>query len=166
MSQDSLRGDYFDRARKVAVGALLAASIAAITGSFLDWVTITERPRVRPGADFRGQRIEEPRFSRPYTGVDARDGWIVVAGAGVLIVAATGLAARRRTGWLAFTAAVVIGSIAFAAYRSVGDISSSISDRMEIVGDPEPAIGVMLVAAAGVAALLGSVLGIIASPRR
>jgi hypothetical protein len=37
---------------------------------------------------------------------------------------------------------------------------------MEIVGDPEPAIGVMLVAAAGVAALLGSVLGIIASPRR
>jgi hypothetical protein len=37
---------------------------------------------------------------------------------------------------------------------------------MEITGDPEPAIGIMLVAAAAVVGLIGAVLGIVASPSR
>jgi hypothetical protein len=157
-------GDYFERARLVAVALLFVAAATAIAGSFLDWVRITERPRLQGDLDFE-QEVEEPKRSVPYSGTDAPDGWIVVGAAVVLLVATVGLALRRRTGWLAFLATVVIGAIAFAAYRSVGDISSSLSRRMEIVGDPEPALGITLVAAAAVAALLGSVLAMIASPR-
>jgi hypothetical protein len=158
MSEPTFQGDYFDRARRVAVVILLFAGVVAIVGSFLDWIVITELPPA-PEAGFGDQR------TRPYAGIDARDGWIVIGAAVVLLLATAGLAAKRRTGWVAFIASIVMGAVAFSAYREVGNLSSSISRRMDIVGDPEPAIGVVLVAVGGVAALLGSVLGMISSPR-
>jgi hypothetical protein len=166
MRATSSHVDIFDRARIIAVAALVAAATAAIVGSFLDWVTITERPQLDPGADFGTQEVEEPQFSEPYSGVDARDGWIVVGAGVVLLGSAFGLALLRRKVYavLAFAAATIIGGIAFADYRGIGDISSAISDRMEIVGDPEPAVGITLVAVAGIVGLVGAVTALVATP--
>jgi hypothetical protein len=162
------RSDYFDRARMLAVAVLLVAAGVAIAGSFLDWVTISVRPTVDPEADFGGEQIEDPEIRAPYSGVDANDGWYVIAGSVVLAGAAAALAITRRGrfAWLAFIAATFVGAIGFAAYRSVGSLDSSISRRMEIVGDPDPGVGIILVAIGGVAALLGAVLGLISSPSR
>ena len=158
--------DIFDKARALAVAALVAAAAAAVIGSFLDWVTINERPGIAPDVDFGSQAVEEPEFSEPYSGVDARDGWIVIVAGLVLALGAAGLAIRRRKVYalLAFIAAMVVGGIAFADYRAIGDVSSGISDRMEIIGDPEPAIGITLVAVAGVVGLAGSVTALVATP--
>ena len=165
---DYSRNDYFDRARLVAVVVLVVASGLAIAGSFLNWVTIGTRPSIDPEADFGGEQIEGPEIRTPYTGVDAMDGWYVIVASLVVAAAAGALAItqRGRYAWLAFIAAMVVGSLAFAAYRSVGNLDSSISRRMEIVGDPDPGVGVTLVAIGGVAALLGSVLGLISTPAR
>jgi len=167
MSVPPSRGDYFDRGRTIAVAMLAIAAVAAILGSFLDWVTITERPALDPQADFGGQPVEAPKVSEPYSGVEARDGWVVVAAGCLVLLAAAGLAFRRRAIYagLAFVAAMIIGGVAFADYRGIGDISSAISDRMEIFGDPEPAIGIALVAIGGLVGLLGAVLGFVATPR-
>jgi hypothetical protein len=168
VSQTAVRGDYFDRARYIAVALLLAASAAAIIGSLLDWVTITDAPQVAPDVDFDGAPVEDPPPSRPYSGIEARDGWTIIGAAIVLAAGAVGLAVWRRGGYavLSLLAAVVIGAVAIADYRGIGDITSSISNRMEITGDPEPALGIMLVAVAAVAGLIGAVLGLVASPRR
>jgi hypothetical protein len=168
MSRTVVRGDYFDRARIIAVGLLLAAAAAAVIGSLLDWVTISDAPRVAPDVDFDGAAVEEPPPPRPYSGVEARDGWTIIGAAIVLAAGAAGLAVRRRGGYalLALLAAVVIGAIALADYRGIGDVTSSISNRMEITGDPEPALGIILVAVAAVAGLIGAVLGLIATPSR
>ena len=165
---DYSRNDYFDRARIIAVTVLVAASGLAVTGSFLDWVTIGTRPVVDPDADFGGEQLEQPEEPTPYTGVDAIDGWYVIGGSVVVASAAGALAATKKGGyaWLAFIASIFVGSLAFAAYRSVGNLDSSISRRMEIIGDPDPGIGILLVAIGGVAALLGSVLGLISTPAR
>jgi hypothetical protein len=162
-------GNIFDHARRVAVALLIAATAAAVAGSLLDWVTITNRPQLAPDTDFeQEQSLERPRASPSYTGIEARDGWIIIGGAAVLAMGTVGLALRARRGYarLAFVAAIVIGAIAFADYRAVGDLSSGISERMEIVGDPDPAIGILLVVVAGIAGLIGAVLGLVATPTR
>jgi hypothetical protein len=167
MQRVPARGDYFDRARSVAVALLVVSALSAIGGSFLNWVTITERPSIAPDTEFQDETpgFERPRFSRPYSGTDARDGWVVVGAASVVLLAAIGLWIKRTRGfgWLAFLGAVVMGGVALADYRGIGDVSSAISDRMEVVGDPEPAIGIMLVAGAAIAALIGSSIGLIAT---
>lgn len=165
---DYSRSDYFDRARMVAVAMLIVAAGIAIAGSFLDWVTISARPSIDPEADFGGEEIEEPVIRAPYSGVDASDGWYVIVGSAVLAGAAVALAiAKRRSfAWLAFIAAMFVGAIGFAAYRSVGSLDSSISRRMEIVGDPDPGLGITLVAIGGVVALIGAVLAVVATPSR
>jgi predicted membrane channel-forming protein YqfA (hemolysin III family) len=162
------RSDYFDRARLVAVVVLFVAAGIAIAGSFLNWVTISVRPTVDPEADFGGEQIDAPGVRASYSGVDANDGWYVVVGSVVVAAAAAGLAITRRGryAWLAFIAAIFVGAVALAAYRSVGSLDSSISRRMEIVGDPDPGVGIILVAIGGVAALLGAVLGLISTPAR
>lgn len=165
---DYPRSDYFDRARLIAVAVLLAGAGLAIAGSFLDWVTISARPQLDPDADFGGEQVEAPVVRSPYTGVEATDGWYVVGGSVVVTAAAIGVALTRRSrySWLAFLGAMFVGAVGFAAYRSVGTLGSSISERMEIVGDPDPGIGITLVVIGGVAALLGAVLGLVATPSR
>jgi hypothetical protein len=166
VSSHTSETDIFDKARTIAVAALIAAAAAAIIGSFLDWVTITERPQLAPDADFGGQEVEEPEFSEPYSGIEARDGWIVIGSGAILLIGALGLATRRskRYAVIAFLAAMVIGGIAFADYRGIGDVSSAISDRMNVIGDPEPALGISLVAVAGVVGLAGAVTALVATP--
>lgn len=156
MTDGVVRGDYFDRARGVAAAILVASAALAIVGSFLDWVTITPPP----GPAGREQVTE------PLTGIEARDGWIV-AGAGVVVGICGPLLVVRRRGFyaaLAFVASMIIGGIAFADYRGISDLRSAISERMDIVGDADPAAGIALVAAGAFIGLIGAIIGIIATP--
>jgi hypothetical protein len=154
--------------RTFAVAGLIAAAAAATLGSFLDWVRITQRPELVPGTDFGSTAVEAPPLTEPFTGVEAHDGWIVIAASVVLVVAAGLLYSRRKSiyGWLSFAAAVVMGSVVFADYRGISDFSSSISHRMNIVGKAEAGIGLTLVAAAVFMAVISSLVAIAASPRR
>lgn len=138
---------------------MFAGGAAAIIGSLLDWVTITPPPRL-PAAEVEN--------AQPFTGIEATDGWWVIAGGVVLIAAAFLVVLRRRSGWawLAFLASVVIGSIAIADYRGIGDLESALSQRMDVVGDAEPALGITLVAAGALVGLISSVAAVAATPRR
>lgn len=154
----SARGDYFDRARGLAASLCLAAAATAIVGALLPWVTITPAPQAPPGVR---------NVSRPFTGVEARDGWYVVAAAVVIALAASISVSTRKRGyvWVSVLAAMLIGAIAIADLRAIEDTASGISRRMDIVGDADPAIGLWLVAAAGVIGLLGSVGLLTATPK-
>ena len=168
MSEPRAR-NFFDRARAWAVAVMLAAGVAAVVGSALDWVTISARPQLRAGTNFQGaqNRPQQPRVSEPITGLEAGDGWWSLGGGVVLAAASIALWARRRAswGWLGIVAAVVIGAVAIADYRGVGDLSSNISHRLDIVGGADPGVGLLLVVVAAFAGTIGSVAGIAASPR-
>ncbi len=160
-------GDFFDRARAWAAIVMTIAGVSAIVGSSLDWVRITVRPELATDTRFDTENSpEEPRVSRPFTGLEARDGWWSLAGGVVLVISAGLLVLRRRAGWawLGLLGAVIVGAIALADYRGIGDLSSSLSHRMNIVGKAEPAVGITLVAAGALLGLLGAVGGIAATP--
>ena len=161
--------DYFDKARTWAVAVMILAGAGAIAGAMLDWVTIAESPELAPDVDFGSDvALEPPEPTEPYSGVEARDGWPVLAGGIALIWCALLLAVRKRSlyGWLGFIACVVIGAVGIADYKGVGDLSSAISERMDVVGDPQPAFGITLVAASALVGLIASVAGVAASPNR
>jgi hypothetical protein len=165
----SFSGDFFDRARRWAFAVMLLAGLAAIVGSSLEWVTISARPRLLEGTRFPGDAsVERPRVSKPFTGLEATDGWWSLFGGVLLVLSAILLLVRRTSlwAWTGLAGAVLVGAIALADYRGIGNLSSSISHRMDIVGGAEPGIGITLVAAAALAGLVGSVVGIAASPRR
>lgn len=152
-------GDIFERARAIAASILVATAIAGAVGSFLPWVTITPAGRVVEESDVRN-------VSEPFTGVEARDGWYVLAGAAVLLVSAVGLLLHRRRGyaWLAFLASIMIGAVAIAALRAIEDPTSGLSRRMNIIGDADPAFGLTLVAATAIIGLIASAVALVATP--
>jgi peptidoglycan/LPS O-acetylase OafA/YrhL len=154
----SARGDYFDRARNLAASICLAAAAAAIIGALLPWVTITPAPEAVGGIR---------NASEPFTGLEARDGWYVVAAAVAIAVTATLSVTTRRRGfvWLSMLASMLIGAVAIADLRAIEDTASAISRRMDIIGDADPSFGLWLVAAAGVVGLLGSVGLLTATPK-
>jgi hypothetical protein len=160
--------DFFDKARSLAAATLVASGVAAIIGSLLSWVTIEPPPGIDPNTDFGDAAIERVRVTEPFTGVEAGDGRWVVAAGGIMVVAAILLVWRRRGlyAWISLLASVFIGAIAFADYRGIGDLSSALSRRMDIVGQARPAIGITLVATAAVVGLLASAAGIAATPYR
>jgi hypothetical protein len=162
--------DFFEVARRWAALTLVAAGILAAVGAMLDWVTITVRPSLSENIDFGTQRegIEAPQRTEPFTGLEAGEGYYVL-GAGAIQVAAGALLLLRRRAryaWIGLLAAVVVGAIAFADFRGIGDLSSSISRRMEIVGRARPALGLTMVAGAAFLGVLGAAGGIAASPSR
>ena len=148
--------DFFDRARLVGVVLLLGAGSLAILGSFLDWVTI-EPPRIVP--DDQADNLAT------FTGIQTSDGRLILFGGLILIVCAVLLATRKTSSpaWWALLVSIVIGAIGIADYR---DISTVFYDEMLRIGAPSPAIGLLLDAAAGIVGLVGSLVGIAASPRR
>jgi LPXTG-motif cell wall-anchored protein len=168
MVSHSYGRSFFDVARGWASAVMLAAGAAAIIGSTLDWVTITVRPELQPGATFEGDanRPEAPEVSRPFTGLEANDGWWAVVGGAILVVAGVLLYVRRRAvwGWVGLLGSVLIGSVGIADYRGIGNLSSAISHRMDIVGQAAPALGLTLVVAAGIVGVVASVAGIASSP--
>ena len=119
-----------------AVG-LSIAGVVAIASALMDWVTITPPPVVPPGQE---DTID------PFTGIEAGDGWFILAAGILLIATAPLLLVKRRSSWawLAFAASVVIGGIAFADYRAIGDFHSDLMQRTGVVGDVDPALGITL----------------------
>ncbi len=170
VSETQIQTDFFDRMRRIVVVVMLAAGVAAILGSVLDWVVITERPSLRPGFDFQEQneRVEEPEVTEPFSGVDATYGIYSLAGGVILIVAGLLLLRiqRGRFAWLGFAAAISIGGIAVAAFRGIADTSSDLYQEMDIVGRAEPALGLIMVGTAGVVGLIASGVGVAATPYR
>ena len=148
--------DFFDRARLVAVVALIGAGALAIVGALLDWVTIAP-PRVVPDA--------QADALATFTGLETSDGRIILAGGALLIVCGLLLGIRKRAGWAwaAFLVSIVIGAVGIADYR---DITTVFYDEMNRIGKPSPALGLLLDAAAGIVGLVGSLAGIAATPRR
>lgn len=162
----SARGDFFDRARAFAAAAMLLAGALAIVGSALDWVTITKRDVVA-GTDFGDEEVE-PGQGQAFQGLDDRDGrYILIAGV-VVIASAIALLVRKRSGaaWLGFIAAMVVGGIAFADYRCIGNNTCALSQRMDVGTEARPAVGMTLVAAAGIIGVVASVAGVAATPQR
>ena len=156
---------FFDRVRSVAGTIVMASGAAAIVGSMLAWVTITPPPKVRPA--LRRAELQGVKASEPFSGIEAGDGWWVF-GAGVVMILAAGMLILRRRGlyaWIALLAAVVIGGITFADYRAIGDLSSGLSRRMDIVGLAKPSLGITLVAASALIGIVASGAGIAATPR-
>ena len=136
---------------------MLAAGLAAIVGTFLDWVSLTLPPTVP--ADQRERAV-------PFTGMETGDGkWVLIGGV-LLILCAVLLHARKRSlwGWLGFLASVTIGAIAIADYRAIGSVTSDLSREMDVVGEPSPGVGITLVAAAALIGLISSLAGVAASP--
>lgn len=152
MSEPS-SGDYFERARAISASVLFAAAAAAIIGSVLDWIVVDATPPDVPS----DQMDRLP----PFTGLEVGDGWVVIAAAIVVSISAFFIVAKGRYAWLAFFGSVVIGGIAISDYRGVSDIHV----ELEGIGrGPRPGLGLTLVAAAGVIALIASAASIAASP--
>ena len=151
--------DYFEKARLGSASLLFAAGLTAAAGSLLEWAHVVECPPRRTA--------EVAARCASYNGITAGDGWVsLVAGAGVILCAVL-LAIRGRGVWarLAFLASIVVGAVGMSAYRAVSDTTSAISLRTGAIGRYEAAIGVSLVAAAGLIGLIASVGGIAATPR-
>ena len=146
--------DTFDRARSISAAFLVAAGAAVIIGTVLDWVTV-EPPGVLP-ADQAGA-------AKPFTGLETKSAPYLLIAAGAVILLALLLVARRRSiyAWSAFLASIVVGGIAFQNYRGVDEL---FYEQMDRIGDPNPALGLMLVAAGGVVGVIAGAAGISATP--
>ncbi|HYI44461.1 MAG TPA: hypothetical protein VE174_03230, partial [Actinomycetota bacterium] len=139
--------DYFDKARSGAAALLVLVGIAAVGGTFLEWVTI--RPPERVPAD-QADRLDA------FTGMETSDGWVVVALAGGILVAALLLVIRKRSvyAWVAFWCSMLMGGISIADYRGIDEL---FYEEMNRIGDPAPAFGLTLVAVAALVGIVASV---------
>jgi hypothetical protein len=160
--------DTFDRARSFAVALMIAAGLAAIVGSVLDWASIDTCPQVAEDIDFQGAEVEEPPPCETFRGVEILDGRVVIAAGAATIVFAYLLASRRSSGpaWLAFLASMVSGVVAISDYRTIGDVNSAVAERADLIGEASPGIGLTLVAVSALVGVIAAVIGVAASPHR
>ncbi|MDQ3987276.1 MAG: hypothetical protein M3280_12370, partial [Actinomycetota bacterium] len=131
--------DFGTRARVWAGVLLLIGGLSAVVGSAVNWVTVEPPPEPPPGVDFEGERFGEDDSSEPFNGLEARDGWVTVAGGGLLLVAGLMVISGRGGSGLALLASIPIGAVAISAYRGVSEPTSSIMERTDTVGDADPA---------------------------
>lgn len=157
------RGDYFDRARKVAATGLFVAGMLAVAGSLLPWVDVTPPPIVPADQSERADAL---------IGIEISDGRVVL-GAGVVIIAAAALLVlRRRAGWawLALAASMLVGAIGISDYREISGfrpeagVQPPFVRRAERIGEVDPAFALILVAAAGIVGVVASVGALAATP--
>jgi hypothetical protein len=148
--------DYFDKARSVAAAFLIAAGATVVLGAFLDWVSVTP-PEVVPS--------NQADNVRPFSGIETSDGWIVVVAGALMLVCGIVMGLRRSSASAitAFGAAVVVGAIGIADYRGIDDL---FYQEMNRVGDPVPAVGLVLVIGGAIVGLLSATMALAASPRR
>ena len=158
--------DFFERARRFVVAILLAVGAASVIGAVLDWAVLERCPEILPGSTFDDAELDEPPPC-PVRGIDTTEGKVVVVAGFVTLGAAIMLTLRVRTGfaWLALASSVVIGSVAVASYRGIGDANSSLSRRLGLIDAYEPGIGLTLVAASAVIGIIAAAGGIAATPR-
>ena len=155
----------FDKARVWAGAIVLLAGLCAILGSAVNWVSVTPPPKPLPGVNFENEPFAGEESSEPFTGLEAREGWITAIAGGALMAAGLLLIMRGRGGGLAVLASVPIGAIAISSYRAVDSPTSGLLERTETVGDADPALGLTLLAAAALAGLVAGVIGMAATPK-
>lgn len=160
---DPARGDYFDRARRVAATGLFVAGLLAVAGSLLPWVDVTPPPIVPE---------DQSELAGALIGIEISDGRVVL-GAGVVIVAAAALLVlRRRAGWawLALGASMLVGAIGISDYREISGfvpeegLPPPFVRRAERIGEVDPAPAMILVPAAGIFGVVASVGALAATP--
>ncbi|MDQ3878064.1 MAG: hypothetical protein M3290_06910 [Actinomycetota bacterium] len=153
--------DIFDRARIVSAVLMALAGTLAIVGSVMDWVNFT-LPETSSGAPHH----QPP--SAPVGGLDVRDGNVVIIAGVILLVAALMLAVSAKGRWalLGLLGSIVVGAIAIADYRGLGDVSSVLSRKLDVVGEAHAAAGLILVALSALLGLFSSVAGVAATPYR
>lgn len=146
--------DAFDRARTIAAAFLVAAGAAVILGSVLDWV-IVEPPPIIP--------VEQIPATEPFSGLDTKSAPYLLIGAGLVILLALLVVIRRKAlyAWLAFLVSIGLGGFAFQNYRGLDEL---FYEQMDRIGDPSPALGLMLVAAGGVVGVIAGAAAIAALP--
>lgn len=170
MSPQPLQRDFFDRARAVAVAVMIAAGVAIMIGSFLEWVSLSDVPDRVEDADFgAGEDFEdEQQRTEPVSGTETPYGINALVAGAVLIAAALVLLGRRRGkwAWLGFLAAVIAGGLTITAYRGIADTSSPLYQELDLVGRARPGFGLTLVATGAIAGLVAAVGGVIATPYR
>ncbi len=147
--------DYFERARAWAATGLFIGGTLSIVGSFLDWVTIGTLPEVIPP--------DQAARAEPFNGFDVTDGWATLVAGAVMLFAAAMLVLKARSSfaWLGFTGAIVAGGIAISDYRGIEQL---FVDLEGIGRDPDPGIGLMLIAAGSLLGLISAVAAIAATP--
>lgn len=147
--------DYFERARAWAATGLFIAGVLFVVGSFLDWVTISQLPEVIPP--------EQAERAEPFNGFDVTDGWATLVAGLVMLFAAAMLVVKARSSfaWLGFAAAVVAGGIAISDYRGIDQL---FVDLEGIGRDPDPGIGLILIATGSLLGLVSAVVAIAATP--
>jgi hypothetical protein len=166
VSENPAGRDFFDRARSFSAVALVVMGTFAIIGCFLDWVTFS--------LDEPAGTTTRQSPSSPIAGTKVSDWKVVFAGGVVVIVCAALLVIRKRGlyAWICFIASIIIGAIAVADYRGLGDPTSGFLRGLErtlhttIQGQAHPALGLTMIAVAGVGGLIASVIGIAATPHR
>jgi hypothetical protein len=166
VSQTPTAPDFFDRARVAAASALVVMGALAIVGCFLKWVTFS--------LDEPGGTTTSQSPTAPIAGTKVSDWKVVLVAGALVVVCAFLLAIRKRSlyAWICFLASIVIGAIAVADYRGLGDPTSGFLRGLEralhttVQGKAQPGIGLTLVAIAGVGGLIASVVGIAATPHR
>ena len=144
---------------------MLLAGLTAVIGSVVDWVTVTPPPEPPAGVNFEDQPFAPEENSEPFNGLEAGDGWLTVAGGGVQLASGLLLITMRRGGWIGILASIPIGAIAISAYRSLDSPTSRLFEKTGTVGDVDPALGLSLIAAAGLVGLISAVIGVAATPR-
>jgi hypothetical protein len=160
------REDYFDRARLFAAIGLFVAGSLAVIGCFLTWVTFS--------LDEPGTIRNDHGPSAPIAGTKVSDWKVVLVAALVVVICAALLALRRRSfyAWICFIASIIIGAIAVADYRGLGEPTSGFLRGLEhalqtnIRGKAQAGLGLILVAISGIGGLIASVVGIAATPSR
>jgi hypothetical protein len=158
--------DFFDRARVAAATALIVTGALAIVGCFLKWVTFS--------LDEPTGTTTSQKPTAPIAGTKVSDWKVVLVAGALVIICALLLAIRKRSfyAWVCFLASMVIGAIAVADYRGLGDPTSGFLRGLEralhttVQGKAQPGIGLTLIAVAGVGGLIASVIGIAATPHR
>ena len=146
--------DAFDRGRAYAAAGMVAAGVATILGTLLDWVTIRP-PQIIP-ADLIPA-------AEPFTGLETKSAPYLLVSAGIVILSAVMLVWRQRTvwAWIGFLASMVVGGLAFQNYRGLDEL---FYDQMERIGEPSAALGLTLVVGGGIAGLIASAAGVAAAP--
>lgn len=147
----------------MAATGLFLAGLLAVVGSLLPWVDVTPPPIV-PAAE--AERADS------LIGIEISDGRVVLGAGVVIIVAAAMLVLRRRAGWawLTLAAAMLVGAIAISDYRQIADfrpeegVQPPFVRRAERAGEIQPAVAMLLVAAAGIVGVVASVGAIAATP--
>jgi hypothetical protein len=169
VSSQPLQRDFFDRVRSIAVAVMIAAGIAIVIGSFLEWVSLSDVPDRVEDADFGTEEDfrDEEQTTEPVAGTETTYGTYALITGLVLGVAGVLLLVRRRGlwAWLGFFAAIVAGGLALTSFRGIADRSSPLYQELDLVGRARPGFGLTLVAAGAIIGLVASIGGHIATPR-